>query len=380
MLGVLLALSLAQPISSGGSCAPGKVCKVRTLTVTGTDGSGVAVSIPNPGYITWNGACPLRSISGQLDLAGTSGCATLLAGGASHGTGGLTLGANQIVTFAGAAAPVNLASPATVRGLQADATSQRLWQSDLNGWAPVGTAPHPVLERRVYSTWQAAAGVPQWTHNLSPQIRAANWNLTVGACVSSAVNAGLLVTGLRGGANIRTESATCTTTAVANNVQGVHVGNDLLLPFGRRFMWCGSVGGITTNTSVRVIAGQSKLAQFTAPADAPTLAGAWFRYSTAAGDTNWMLCTSDGVSAATCTSTGVAVAGAGVAAVGDSLCIDQLEGTAVTAWVNGRARLRVTTNITTSDATTGAVGAVVQTLTAGARVADLGNWSIEGPP
>ena len=371
MLALILSVALAQPVSTQ-ACGPGKACRVRSLQTTQAASS---IVVPTASFINFYGASSgsvgIRGTGAGIGVEGTN----FYTGTSSH----VNVGPSAHLFFDSYATATALPA-ATFRGFTGVSGNNTLYSSDAAAWAPLGTAPHPVLERRVFSLQQAAAGAPQWRYNVSPQIRGAAWNLTVGACVSSPANAGLLVTGLRGGASISAESATCTTTAVANNVQGVHVGADVLMPFGRRFMWCGTVGGITTNTSVRVIAGQSKLAQFTGPADAPTLAGAWFRYSTAAGDTNWMLCTSDGVSAATCTSTGVAVAGAGVAAVGDSLCIDQLEGTAVTAWVNGRARLRVTTNITTSEATTGTVGAVVQTLTAGARVADLGNWSIEGPP
>lgn len=104
--------------------------------------------------------------------------------------------------------------------------------------------------------------------------------------------------------------------------------------------------GINATTSIRARIGWAKNTVFTTSSDAPADVGAWFRYSTVAGDTNYMACTGDGTTTS-CTSTGVAADTAV-----HSFEIDMSESTAaITFWVDKRARVRKTTNLPSIGAT-----------------------------
>lgn len=372
MLSVLLAIALAQPVSTSGACGPGKACRVRSLQASG---SGGAIIVPTAAFINFYGASSgttgIRATGAGIGVEGTS----FYTGTGSH----ISTGANAHISMAGYIAPPNLPSPSTVRGVAADATTGTLYKSDVNAWAPIGTGAHPVLERRTWVTESDAASGVRWFNAGVPRVRHTNWNLaTVGTFTVSPVNAGLLVTGQLGGATVRIEDVPWTTGAVSGDLAGYFNGGALLMPHTRRFKICQPVGSLSASTSIRIVIGQAAATLFTAPTDNPVNAGAWIRFSSAVPDTNFMLCTSDGAAAATCTSTGVAPST--TAGVGSVVCVDQLEGSAVTAWVDGRARVRVTSNITTSDATTGSFGAIAQTLTAATRTVSFGNMSIEASP
>ena len=117
----------------------------------------------------------------------------------------------------------------------------------------------------------------------------------------------------------------------------------------------------TVITNTRAVVGMGVITLFTAPSDTPTTEGAWFRYSTVAGDTNWMACNSNGVSAANCISTGVAMA----SNTTYLMCIDGTLNSVVTFNINGRTRARKTSNIPSTTAI--GEGAAIQATTASAR-------------
>lgn len=385
MLSLVLALALAQPVSSGGSCGPGKLCRVGTLRVTRGTADFIVGSTAGPGGTTLPG---LKFDTGTTSLsicnANNATCLGLNLGSGVVSSPNLTVtGVGTLnssgVSIGNVSTATALTSPSAIRGFAGATTENKVFLSDTNAWAEVGTGTHPVIDRRTWVTESDAAAGVRWFNAGVPRVRHTLWNLaTVGTFVVSPVNAGLLITGQRGGAAVRVEDVPWTTGAVANDRAGYFNAGALVMPHQRRFKICQPVGALSASTSIRIVIGQAASTLFTAPSDNPVNAGAWIRFSSAAGDTNFMLCTSDGVGAATCTSTSVPPST--TAGVGSVVCVDQLEQTAVTAWVDGRPRVRVNTNITTSDATTGSFGAIAQTLTAATRTVSFGAMSLEATP
>lgn len=103
--------------------------------------------------------------------------------------------------------------------------------------------------------------------------------------------------------------------------------------------------------------------------DTGTQRKAAFRYSTGAGDTNWMACTSDGTTAS-CTSTGVAV----VLSTAYTLEVDCATATTCNFYVNGALTPQVakTTNVPNASNTDLGWQVAVTTLSAGASVFETG--------
>jgi len=359
-LALCLLLVGATATAQVSTCGPGKNCRARSFTATTGSTSSPAVTIPNLDLFVM-GLCYSQTNGSNWNFS--AACNVLLAGG----TQALLSGS---LYFVNKATPTLLTAPQSGSAmLAADTTSSRLWLADNVLWAEVGTAPDPVLDYRQWATEVTATGLA-WATG-TPRIRTVQRTLSNTAnCVGAA--GAVHNSMVRGASNAAVEGETCTTTAVANNVQGSWTADGVMLS-GRRHKWCGRVT-IPDPTNVRVVAGNLPSAVFAAPTDTPVTTGAWFRFSTAAGDTTWQLCVAD-AAAATCTSTGVTQASSNL------LCLEQETGTlAVTAYVQGQYRIRVTTNVPQNELTVSAWGYAGQTLTAAAKAFQFGNFGLGVPP
>jgi len=286
-------------------------------------------------------------------------------------TGVVDLGSSTPLTFTGYSVPTSLPAP-TFRGLAYDFTTFRLWKADSAVWADVGAGQHDVFDGRSFTiAFAPSTGAFAW--KTAPRIGGTDLSTITETCATVSGEAQLSNAAGAFGTFTRT-GRSCATSAVANNVSSVatpNVTGSYTAGSNNRFRTC-QYFQLSTVANVRTVVGQLPAANFAAPTDAPAAMGAWFRFSTSAGDTNWMLCTSDSVSAATCTSTGVpATAGNAVL-----LCVDKREQSAVTGWVNGQARVRVTTNLPLTG-TGAALGFATQTLSAAVVTQTSGPISFE---
>lgn len=387
MLSLLLTLALAQPVNAT-NCKPGYRCRISQAWTqsSGANPSAQFCQSNNTNAIQFARASqmwrmhvastcsaavtetPIEvdtlskfvSIGSPYSLSTTT--TTYLAGGASHGTGGLTLGSSQIATFAGYISPTNLPLPSTTRGFTADASTNRLWKSNTTEWIEVGGAPHSVSERVQYlivSDRTAGANAAAWA--VAPRAGGANVTFTTAGTLSNATGPG-------------TEPWTnYATTAVSGN-QAHHSSAAWFAPGNRMTSRVGPGGVIT---SIRLFHGMSGTRPLTAGSATPTAHAAVFRFDTSAGDTNWMACTGAGV-ALTCTSTGVPVVAS--SDLNATLTIDCREAsalgipTACTFWVDNIPRVRVTTNLPA--ALMGHTHSV-ETLTAASRDFRFGSISVE---
>lgn len=353
---ISLALALTLSLSSGqvGTCKAGQNCRARTFTATAGNGF-IEYQVSQLAFLYIGAVCNLRANSSNLTLGGpcnwsftsTGGGAQFLAGG------GLYFTTQALVSsFTN---PTTLPSAAT---LMADTQTARLWRSDGTGYTDVQSGVHPVLDRAMtYVYGFTAGGTPGYEGAALLTTGFAAATVTETCAAGTLVSVGSLGTEVAG---TQIAGRSFTTNALVNAVC-----NDTSVAFNSaslsrpRLCWRMQTGSDVSN--VRITMGLGPTTLFTAPSDAPVGQGAWFRFSTAAGDANWMACSADGATNS-CTSTAVAVA----ASTSYLLCIDQREGgTASTFWVNGQARLRKTTNVPTS--TTFAHGVAVQTLNAVAK-------------
>lgn len=368
-----LALVLAVALSSGqvaGVCAAGRVCNATAYRSTSNLSAPTAqfcesnntnafslVRSANTASFQWSATCSSGGTAFPLSFNATSGV--------------VDIGSSTALTFTGYSLPTSLPAP-TFRGLAYDFTTFRLWKADSAVWTDVGTGQHDVFDGRSFTiAFAPATGAFAW--KTAPRIGSTDLTVITETCATTAGEAQLSNAAGAFGTFTRT-GRSCATSAVLNNVASVatpNVTGTVTAGSNNRFRMC-AYYQISSVGNVRTVFGQLPAANFAAPTDTPTAMGAWFRFSTSAGDTNWMLCTSDSASAATCTSTGVA-ATAGSAVL---LCVDKREQSAVTGWVNGQARVRVTTNLPLTG-TGAAFGFATQTLSAAVVTPTSGPISLE---
>lgn len=364
LLAILLALTAMPARAQYSACVNGRDCKARTYTATTRSNGTIAVQVPNLDFVYLGASCALRSNGSNLSL---TGCNWSWSGG----TQVLLSGGLYLTNFA---LPASFTAPSANPNavtVVSETTMARAYMADGNTWTEIGGGRHPVLNARLYQIDMSSAGAFAW--HVAPRIGGTAMSVTE-TCNAVVDNAQLSNAVGESGTFTRT-GRSCATSAVSSNVASVSGGANSSSGFGagsnNRFRMCGRAQ-LDALTSVRFLWGQMPTAVLAAPTDTPTAMGAWFRFSSAAGDTNWMICTSDSASPATCTSTGVAAV-AGTAAL---LCIDKRESGAVTAWVNGAAPTRQTSNIPASGA--GAtVGFTTMTLSAAVRTATSSNISLE---
>lgn len=354
-LACVLAVSSSAQVA--GLCGPGKNCRARSFTATTGSTSTPAVTIPNLDLLVL-GQCYFQTNGANLISAA---CNNVFPGGTQALLGGGLWLANwaQPTSFT---APSGLTGAAVLAGASA---TGRLYLSDGNTWRDLGAGAHPVLNARTLLVDLGAGGALGWAHT-APYVGGASPTVTE-TCNSASVQP-LSTTGDFG--SFSREARECPTTAVLGNVSSVLV-SETTWATSNRTRVCFRAGLVST-ADVVFMAGETTAASFANPESAPNKSGMWVRFDTTVPDTNWMLCTSDGVSAATCTSSGVAATGGGL------FCLDQREGSGVTLWVNGRARVRHTTNLPNA-ATAMAVGAALETRAASSKAFQLSRLTIEVP-
>lgn len=365
---MLTALALVVALSTGqvaGVCGSGRNCRVATLTTTRGSAS-IEMQSSNLAFQFWGNSCNGRPNGSNMTFAGCN-----FAFQSSGGSSQFLLGGG--LYLAPFALPTSFQTASSLVGagtLNAETINGRIYASDGRTWNELGGGRHPVRNARTYLVDISNTGALAFIAG-QPRINGTNITFTeTGSCAQSTISS----TGDFG--SFSRESRACTTTAVASNVSGGWTNNTANgWATSNRIQVC-MRASLDLTTTVRAVFGQMPAANFAAPTDLPTAAGMWFRFSSVVGDTNWMLCTSDGASAATCTSSGVS------AASGALLCLDQREGsTGVTGWVNGGnavVPVRVTTNLPTTSTVT-AIGFAVQTQAASTRTANVGPISIEVP-
>lgn len=370
MLSIVLALALAQPISST-PCKTGGNCSLRSLVVGSGANRFLVGSTTGPFGTTLPGF-KYSSASTQIGIFNANNASlftlnlgTGLLNGTSLSLAGyleFSSGTSGYLSWVGASAPTNLPAAAAVRGFYADNATNRVWRADTARWTEVGGAPHPVTERTTYlivSDRTAGANPPAWA--VAPRAGAASVAFTTVGTLSNSTGPG-------------TEPWTnYQTTAVSGN-QAHHSSAAWFSPGNRMSSRVGPGGVIT---SLRLFHGMSGTRPLAAGSATPTAHAAVFRFDTSAGDTNWMACTGAGV-AITCTSTGVPVVAN--SDLNATLEIDCREAsalgipTACTFWVDGIPRVRVTTNLPA--ALMGHTHSV-ETLSAAARDFRFGSIAVE---
>lgn len=369
---VVLAVALVgAPLSAFagpvGLCGDGRPCRTRSVTLTDTStynfytgnltywslGTGGCYGLFNSNVVTWGG----------------SGCQVSLPGSVANpsyfqvtGSQGVNIGSAVLVT--------SFATPATVgTALLSDATTGSLWWSNALIYKDHTT---PTFDgRRFVLGYLAATGA--WAWDVGPRVSSTDLSAITETCNATGGEASLSNAAGSFGTFTRT-GRSCSTSAVLNNVGLVRTPNaggaGWTAGSNNRFRAC-AYAQISSVASVRVLWGQVPAATLAAPTDNPTAMGTWFRFSTAAGDTTWQLCSSDSASAATCTNTNVTV----VAGSAHLLCLDKREGSAVVGWVDGK-RVRKTDNLPLTGIGA-ALGWSVQTLAAAVRTMVVGPVTLE---
>ncbi len=337
-------------------CRNGGDCKLRNITanqITLTNASA-AIIIPTASFINFygvsSGSVGIRGSGAGIGVEGTN----FYTGTGSH----ITQGANSYLSFAGYIQAGNFPSAASVRGITAEATTNKLYYTEgLSQWLPFGSAKHPVLQKstNVYG-WKAATpgyeGEPLYDETFTgvsqTEFCAAGTLANVtNMPVGFGTEAGF-------GRSFTTQAAALATCGDYSSSAFTDASNS------RPILTLRLRSDPTAITSTRMLVGFGPSAIFTGPTDNPASEGAWFRYSTSAGDTNLMGCTSNGA-AATCTSTGVAYA------INTTylLQVDLSENGAAAFLVNGVVRVRQTTNLPST--TNFGQGVVAYAIAASAR-------------
>lgn len=266
----------------------------------------------------------------------------------NDGTGAVLQYATSMITLDGSSVTISPAANGTTiagqapttfytsgaRKLNADSYTGGLYwqQSAVAASTPafdLGGKAHPVLQRRTYviDVGTESSAAPTWAP--APRTGGTTATVTVSETTAGATTAGT--------SPFVFDFRTSTTSTVAGNIASV-TGASTGVKLNRGPRWCQRVMPGSVITAVRFWAGLASA--LPTASDTMTGDGVLFRFSTVAGDSKWQFCTRDGATQ-TCTDTGVAVA-ASTPAV---LCADCREGSACTAWVNGVARTRKTTNL-----------------------------------
>lgn len=323
----MLTLSLLVALATGQVaqvCGPGKNCRATNFTATTTNAGATALSIPTISGVSpfiYLGVCPIRTVSGSLQVGNDAACPTIFTGATSMSTAGINLGT--------ASTSFTLAVPSAIRGLAADTTSNRLWRSDTLQWRDVQSGPHPVLDSALYwySSDLGTSGAQTWRSG-APRLNGADVGFTTVAASTSVLN------GL----------TDYQTSAVIGN-QAHHSTAAFVRRAGLpRWSWRGFIVPGTQRT----FAGLSSALPVAAGSSTPTTTGVLFRVL---NNGNFFACSAN-AAALTCTDTGVV----GTSFSERRLEIDCRETSACTFWVDGRALVRLTTNL---PATTVAMGSTV---------------------
>lgn len=371
MLSIVLALALAQPISST-SCKTGGNCSLRSLVVGSGANRFLVGSTTGPFGTTLPGF-KYSSASTQIGIFNANNASlftlnlgTGLLNGTSLSLAGyleFSSGTSGYLSWVGASAPTSLPAAAAVRGFYADNATNRVWRADTVGWSDVQSGAHDVIDAPVYVVDVGqGGGASEWRY--APRTTGAHTPSTLTETCAGGTQIGYTTTGFRG---LSRAHRLRQTQALANATCGQQSG---ALTIASRWKGRFSTHVVTSAglTTVRIVCGLAEASLFTAPTDAPAIQGYWLRYSTSAGDTAWQLCTGDGATT-TCSSTTVAP----VLGTSQEIRIDARESAAVSAWVDGVARIRKTTNLPTGSANL-VEGCVAMTL--GAAVRDVGHTNI----
>lgn len=392
----------------GGNCRPGGACVVKSIKTTGTStssvgsysvqlphasgrlsfcdgggncnwwyatnsasnglimtngGGGASFSASGPGWFA-NGTAANPSVSFTNDTntglyTGSADTLSLTLGGSETfrwRTGGLSMLVGQQPTAFSASAP----------SLQSDANTGRAYWSETSTTASTppydfGGNAHPVLQRRTYlvDVGTESSAAPTW--NPGPRTGATTATITVSETSAGATSSG--------SAPYVFDFRTSTTSTVAGNIASV-TGSSSGVKLSRGPRWCQRVMPGATITATRIWAGLASA--LPTASDTMTGEGVLFRYSTVAGDTKWQICTRDGATQ-TCTDTGVGV----VASTPAILCADCREAGACTAWVDGVARVRKTTNLPAAGTNMNPLWTVETTAGGTARTVGVSSASVE---
>lgn len=355
---------------------PNGTAAVPTLSFIGDTNSGLysvgadQVGVATAGARSFNFAATAGTLEGTtsstvLSLATN---ATLAAGTTSalvSSSGRITLDAPVTGTRFAPQQPI-VFSAAGAPSMQSDVyTGFAYWSPTVTaGSTPpfdLGGNPHPVLQRRRYiiDVGTESAAAPTW--NPGPRTGGTTATLTVSETSAGATTYGT--------SPFVFDFRTSTTSTVAGNIASV-TGASSGVKLSRGPRWCQRVMPGSVITAFRGWYGLASA--LPTASDTMTGEGVLFRYSTVAADAKWQFCTRDGVTQS-CTDTGVAVA-ASTAAI---LCADCREGTACTAWVNGVARTRKTTNLPSAATNLNPLWTVETTAGGTARTVGVSSASIE---
>lgn len=266
-------------------------------------------------------------------------------------------GSNTTLLMDGFSSEATFPNPNTGKGFTAASSSKKLYISDTNQWKAIGTGKHPVQDKSTYVYgWKAAN--PNYEGDTFVDETFTGVTQTEACAAGTIANVVTMPVGFGTevgfGRSFTTQAAINATCGDSSSSAFTKVSNSRPIEVFRIKSDAANV------SSTRMIAGLGVASIFTAPSDTPASEGAWFRYSTVAGDSNLMACSSNGA-AATCTSTGVAY----TTGTTYLLMIDASENGAVTFWINGLPRVRQTTNL--PDSTAIGQGVVIQATTAAAR-------------
>lgn len=366
---LVLALVFASSARAqvAGLCGAGRNCRATSFIATNPTLYSPSVTIPTNTYLCWGGSSCVAAArwSGNTLFIGSESAVPVALTGAQFSTALTNISGTTGLTIASTTLTTGLAAP-TADAIAGESTSGRLYLSDGNTWRDLGAGNHPVLNARTLLVDLNEAGALGWVH-AAPRVGGVS--PTVTETCSGASEQLLSTTGDFG--SFSREVRECPTTAVPGNVSSVIV-SETTWATSNRTRVCFRAG-LTSTSDVIFMAGETTAASFADPESAPKKSGMWVRFDSTVPDTHWMLCTSDGVSAATCTSSGVAATSGGL------FCLDQREGSGgVTLWVNGRARVRHTTNLPNA-ATAMAIGAALETQVDSSKAFQLSRLTIEVP-
>jgi len=369
---LVLALVLASSARAqvAGLCGAGKNCRATSFIATNPTLYSPSVTIPTNTYLCWAdvwnpyGCVASARWTGAALLIGSETAVPVTLTGAQFSASSTNINGTTGLTIASTTLTTGLAAP-TADAIAGESTSGRLYLSDGNTWRDLGAGNHPVLNARTLLVDLRDAGDLGWAH-AAPYVGGVSPAVTE-TCNGASVQP-LSTTGDFG--SFSREARECPTTAVLGNVSSVLV-SETRWATSNRTRVCFRAGLVST-ADVVFMAGETTAGSFANPESAPNKSGMWVRFDSTVPDTDWMLCTSDGVSAATCTSSGVAATSGGL------FCLDQREGSGVTLWVNGRARVRHTTNLPNA-ATAMAIGAALETQAASSKAFQLSRLTIEVP-
>lgn len=379
LLALLLGLATGQVTTN--NCKPGSVCVAKQFRSTNTINGGGAYCHSGTAGPAWawgldtaaglfallwdsgSAGCPRAGFGTQLMTFNSSTTLTTIA----YATA-LTAGSLQFNTTSAPATPS--ARSATSGRLQTEAVFQNLYYRDATVAQShsfiVGGGQHPT--QQVFT----AAGRVGAESTVCPVITSPvpQTGGSGGSAISHTCTTVAAATSSVGAATGRSYRVS-TTLGVANSTDTVVTQAFVQPRQAPRF--CAWVLSPSTLTTVRLWVGLFSAAP--GSSDGPTASHLSFRFSTNAGDTNWMICSADGTTSS-CSSTGLAV----VASREYLLCLDATSSSAIYAQVSGEGSGPVfatkSTNLPQVNSNL-LMAHSVETLAASARGFGLSSWSAE---